>query len=155
PLAALIGWLVWQEGRSVLWLLAGMALLLLLTDAATAHLWRPLLARSRPYAFLENVHVYVDGLWQVTDRLYLASAATSYGLPSAHAANSFGLAIYLARFYRRLGLALVVIALVIGFSRVYLGRHYPGDVLVGYLWGAASGLAVAWLTNRLKTRFRA
>jgi len=155
PLAALIGWLIWQERRSAVWLLAGMALLFLLTDAATSHLWRPLLARSRPYAFLENVHVYVDGLWQVTDRLSLASAATSYGLPSAHAANSFGLAIYLSRFYRRLGLALVVVSLVIGFSRVYLGRHYPGDVLAGYLWGAASGLAVAWLTSRLKARFRA
>lgn len=154
PLAALVGWLIWQERRSVIWLLAGMALLLLFTDAATAHLWRPLLARPRPYTILENIHLFQGGVWLITSRLDLAAAATnSYGLPSAHAANSLGLGFYLLRFHRRLGLALIGLALAIGFSRVYLGCHFPADVAAGYLWGAASGLVMAWLISRLKTRF--
>jgi undecaprenyl-diphosphatase len=62
-----------------------------------------------------------------------------------------GLALFLHRLLPRghaLRAALAVYVLAIGYSRIYLGRHYPGDVLGGWLLGAALGLAASILVQR-------
>ena len=76
-----------------------------------------------------------------------------FGFASSHAANSFCLAVF---FLQMLGskykwlVALVVWAMVVCYSRVYLGAHYVGDVLVGAAIGGSLGGLLAWL---LKSRF--
>jgi membrane-associated phospholipid phosphatase len=61
-------------------------------------------------------------------------------LPSSHAANAFALAAVFARRWPRAGSAFYLGAALIAFSRMYLNRHYPSDVLVG----VALGLLCAW-----------
>ena len=52
-------------------------------------------------------------------------------MPSNHAANMFSLAIVLSHFYKKYKPLLFLLAIIISFSRVYVGVHFPGDVIVG------------------------
>jgi undecaprenyl-diphosphatase len=64
--------------------------------------------------------------------------------PSQHASGAAAVALLVARRHPRWAWAAWALALVIGLSRVYLGRHYPTDVLSGFLLGAIS----SWLVLR-------
>ena len=79
---------------------------------------------------------------------------TAYGssFPSGHAATAFAAAVAVGLLHRRLLAPLVVLAGLIAFSRVYLGVHYPFDVLAGAAIGTGIALALAPLTRRLGPR---
>jgi len=64
--------------------------------------------------------------------------------PSQHAVGAAAVAVLVARRHGRLGAVAWTLALLIGLSRIYLGRHYPTDVLTGYLLGAIA----SWLVLR-------
>jgi undecaprenyl-diphosphatase len=70
-----------------------------------------------------------------------------FGFISGHATNSFALAVFLIPFlksyYRFFPLLLIVWASVVAYSRVYLGVHYPGDILAGAFVGSAAGYVFA------------
>ena len=76
-------------------------------------------------------------------------------LPSGHAATSAAGAFILAYLLGRGGLGLALFAVAIGFSRVYVGVHYPLDVLAGALLGLAVGLVSAAVVRRLRPTSRA
>jgi undecaprenyl-diphosphatase len=67
-----------------------------------------------------------------------------YGFFSAHASNTFSIAVFFAFLVRSrlLSTALVLWSLVNCWTRMYLGVHYPGDILVGLLWGGSVGTCV-------------
>ena len=62
--------------------------------------------------------------------------------PSDHATGGFALAFGIWLYDRTIGTVLLVIAAVLSFSRVYVGTHYPGDVVAGALIGIAAGSAL-------------
>jgi len=68
-----------------------------------------------------------------------------YGFVSGHAANTFGLAAFTIPLLRRRWFTLTVIiwATAVSYSRIYLGVHYPGDILGGTLLGLVSGSVLA------------
>jgi undecaprenyl-diphosphatase len=63
--------------------------------------------------------------------------------PSDHVAAAAAIAVAMLAFARKLGVVAIVAALLVGIARVYVGVHYPGDVVAGWAIGVASGLAVA------------
>ena len=74
--------------------------------------------------------------------------------PSDHATAAFGCALAVLVFLsRKWGVALIVLAVAIGFARVYLGIHYPGDI-GGSLLCAIVGVGLAWLGARAMTNRR-
>jgi len=99
-----------------------------LADATTARLLKPLFARARPPFALETV------------RLLLPGQAPSPAFPSAHAANTFAFAFVIFTEYRRTGAALFLVALLVSYSRVYVGVHYPLDAVGGAVWGIFVGI---------------
>ena len=79
------------------------------------------------------------------------------GMPSNHAINFFAAATFiaLATPWRRWRIGLFACAVLVGLSRIYLGKHYPSQVLAGALVGALVGALGAWLASRYPTVFRA
>jgi len=69
--------------------------------------------------------------------------AGGWSLPSGHAATAFAGAVALAYFWRRAAPLFFLLATAIAFSRVYVGVHYPGDVLAGAALGTV--VALAWV----------
>ena len=71
----------------------------------------------------------------------------SYSFPSGHTASSLACAVVLCSLAPRLRVPLYVLAALIGLSRVYVGVHYPLDVLGGALWGFVVGTAILSLED--------
>ncbi|MGC9364700.1 MAG: phosphatase PAP2 family protein [Fidelibacterota bacterium] len=110
------------------------ALLLLLTVATTDpvcyRVLKPTFKRIRPSRSLEDVRL-------------LVGRGGKYGFPSNHAANITGAMLILVYFYRKYKYGFATVAMLISFSRIYVGVHYPLDVLFGMLIGAL--FAVMWI----------
>jgi undecaprenyl-diphosphatase len=129
-IAALIFLKVEKKRALVVLLLA--AATVALTDPACARIIKPFFNRLRPC----NPSDLVEG------GRFLLGYKASFSFPSSHAMNMFGQAMLFSFFYPRLSLWFFLFAAVIGFSRIYVGVHYPLDVLGGAVFGAACGALV-------------
>lgn len=83
------------------------------------------------------------------------SGRISYSFPSAHATSSFAVATVAGRIDRRAQKPTLVMASAIAYSRVYLGRHYPTDVVAGGVLGTVGGVAASRVLPMLKRRSQA
>lgn len=79
---------------------------------------------------------------------------TSYGFFSAHAANTFSLALFFCMLVRSrvLSVALVLWSFVNCYTRMYLGLHYPSDIVCGLLWGSVCAIGVYYFYLRVSRR---
>lgn len=84
----------------------------------------------------------------------LVAVPDTASFPSGHAATSFAGATILSLAFPRVAPGLLVLAAAIGFSRVYLGVHYPLDVLAGAVLGAAIAIVLRFLVQRRQRRVR-
>lgn len=93
------------------------------------HLISPLIGRIRPCTAVSGVQV-------------LLPCTSDYSMPSDHCIMAGAFAAGLWILNRRLGVPALLLALLLAFSRVYAGMHYPSDVTVGLLVGAGIGSAI-------------
>ena len=84
--------------------------------------------RARPYETMSNIHVLVD-------------KTTDFSFPSDHATVAGAVAVGLLLTSRRWGIAATVLAILMAFTRVYVGAHYPADVVAGLALGGAVAAA--------------
>ena len=148
PLYLFMLFLIFRDHRKQGWIVvAGLVLCVLLTDRITAGLMKPYFERLRPTHNPE-----LDGV------LHLVKGYRGglYGFASSHAANTFGVALFLFMLmrdkYRWIWL-MFVWAAIMCYTRMYLGVHYPGDILTGTLVGLLSGFAAFRFYEWLKRRY--
>lgn len=121
----------------------GAGLTIVFADQMCATVIRPYVARLRPAnpdnplsAFVHIVNNYRGG---------------SYGFPSCHAANTFGAAVFTSLCFRQRRYTVFIFAwaVVSCWSRMYLGVHYPGDLLVGAIVGSVGAVAIYWFMAKV------
>ncbi|MBS1271811.1 MAG: hypothetical protein MAGBODY4_00943 [Candidatus Marinimicrobia bacterium] len=112
-----------------------------LADAIAAQILKPFFARLRPCHELETVRL-------------LVKCGGKYGFVSNHAANMFASMTVLAFFYHNYRWYFWGLAAAVAYSRVYVGVHYPGDILFGALFGLAMAYGFIGLLILLNNRER-
>jgi undecaprenyl-diphosphatase len=137
-LVALVALLVVRRDRRAVQLAVAVALSVGITDLAVGKGLKPAFQRPRP------CHV-----WPETTRLRGTQCGGLFGFPSNHAANNAAIVAALAgQVARPWVIAYAALVAFIAWSRVYVGAHFPGDVLAGLLFGAFVG----WATRRTVIR---
>ena len=140
-----------HDRKSWAWVLLGIALCFLLADQISNNVIKDGVQRLRPCYALENVHMFHTG------------RGGSYGFVSSHAANAFAVAMFLSltyggrkkvqgHSYPWMPYILMLWAVIVGYSRVYLGKHYPGDVVCGALLGLGLGAIVYFVISKIRSR---
>lgn len=121
-----------ESVRKVIYVLLGAGLCVLLAGAVDDEIVKPLVARWRPTHDPE-IGMQVD--------IVNGYRGGNYGFFSAHAANTFSIAVFFCWLIRSrvLSWALVIWSLTNCWTRMYLGVHFPGDILVGLTWGFMVG----------------
>lgn len=142
PLLALfVLWMIFRDGRRGRITVLLLLFLIPASDQLSSHVLKPLVARPRPC----RAEAGIEGV-----RTHGARCSRRGSFPSSHAANIAAAAALLALRYRRTRLPAGLTAFLVGYSRVYLGVHYPSDVLGGWLLGALLGGAAAGIPLTLR-----
>jgi undecaprenyl-diphosphatase len=148
PLYVWFLWLLHKEYPRYYWTVLVAIVLLITASDQLSNLAKDSFMRFRPthephlQDLVHTVNGYRGGM---------------YGFYSAHSANSFSVAFFIIASVTKGRNYLIPVALIYatlsGYSRIYLGVHYPGDILTGALIGAIVGTGFAYLHNRLRIKY--
>ena len=115
--------------------LALLFLTLFITDQTSVHLFKELFQRLRPC----HEPLIMDQMRLVADH-----CGGQFGFVSSHATNSFGLLVVSAGLIKKRSYFFIILmwAVLVSYSRVYVGVHYPGDIICGAALGIIIGLII-------------
>ena len=126
--------------------LLAIALVITLADQISSGICKPLFARFRPT--------------QDPEIMYLVDTVNGYrggryGFISSHAANTFAMAVFVSLLTKSKRLAVVLLswAVLNAYSRIYLGVHYPGDILFGTITGLTVGCLIYYLYKYIMRKY--
>ncbi len=120
--------------------------LIAISDLTSVHLFKNVFQRYRPShnIDLQNLVHLVDGY-----------TGGQFGFVSSHATNTMALAVFMIvslSFEKKIFIALLLFwAMLVSYSRVYLGVHYPSDVVVGMMLGALLAFMIHFLMKKIKS----
>lgn len=139
PVYLIFLFFLWRKFREKIWIiLVFAALLVFLSDQISVHLFKDIFQRLRPChepELMGWIHL-IDG-----------KCGGSFGFYSSHASNIWAVAVFVLSMLGNRNILLIIPiliwAMLISYSRIYLGVHYPGDILAGMLAGSLLGWMIA------------
>jgi undecaprenyl-diphosphatase len=131
--------MLWKDRHRGAYILLGLVVVFALCDQSSAHWLKPLFERPRPCNVIAQTHLLIH-------------CSGAFAFPSAHAANTMGSAIWLTWYYPHLRWVFFSASFLVSISRIFVGVHYPLDILGGWILGAFNAviilLLVRWWTHR-------
>jgi undecaprenyl-diphosphatase len=139
PLYALFLYALWRQYKRNIWvIIVFVALLIFLSDQISVHFFKDVFQRLRPCH-----EPGLEGMVHIVNN----KCGGQYGFYSSHASNIFAVATFVISLFKKKNLYIISLvffwAASIAYSRVYLGVHYPGDVLAGGIAGSILGVLLA------------
>ena len=159
-LALLLIVALWRGGKRVRWMMLSLVLALVVSDAVVGKSLKKLAGRVRPRDAMSGVVIrdvarakptFLALFKPTTRKLSEVTKPAREGnsLPSNHTLNMFAAATVIALWFRRWGVAMYGLAAAVAYSRIYVGAHWPSDVVVSMGLGVLIGLgAVAVVRSR-------
>ncbi len=141
PLYLLLLYLLYKKNKKqILWTLLSLGVLVFLADFGSVHFFKNVFERLRPCHQLEGIRV-------------VGNCGGLYSFVSSHASNVFAIAFFMGLVFRNIWgfIHLFSWAVLVGFSRIYLGVHFPFDILGGMFWGLTASL-IAYQVYKIKIK---
>ena len=139
----LLGLLFFKGGRVGKISVLGILILITITDQTSHKILKELFERARPCNVLSDV-------------LTPLGCTGSYSFPSNHAVNNFAAAAFFTKLYPRYKSVLFITASLVALSRVYLGLHYPSDIIagagIGFVFGYFGGLLLLKIDDMINQK---
>lgn len=134
-----------NAAKPVLLILLCAGICILLADGMADGIVKPLTERLRPLNDPESRKIIT---------LVAGAEDSNYSFFSAHAANTFSICVFFSLMMRNawLTLSLTTWSLINCWTRIYLGMHYPSDILVGLIWGGVSGYIAYYVYKNIKRK---
>jgi undecaprenyl-diphosphatase len=128
--------LLWKGDRRIRYALIFSIITLTLTDQIASSILKPLFERARP-------------CWDMDVHL-LVGCGSGFSMPSSHAANLFGQAYFFKRVAPSSAKFLIPLAILVALSRVFVGVHYPSDIIIGAALGTLVGYGTGYVFMRIR-----
>lgn len=144
--AVLLYLLIKKDQRQWFLMILSLGIMIYLSDQLASGFLKPTVERLRPCYDPE-----------ISDQVHLLKGCGGqYGFASSHASNSFAIAIFcwlLLKEHMKYIWLLIPWAALVAYSRVYLGVHYPGDILMGALIGLGVAVLMCYLLEKMSKYF--